>query len=179
MKLYTKTGDGGETALFDGTRVPKCDQRVTAYGDIDELNAILGSALSFGMEDDLAAVVLQIQRDLFAVGARLADPRDPSRNRAQKTTIGELEVRRLEDAIDRYEAELSPLQSFLLPGGNRTAATFHIARSVCRRAERNIVAIDSSCVPSEVLKYVNRLSDLLFVLARVTNRRYEIPEQKW
>ena len=179
MKIYTKAGDGGETSLFDGTKVPKCDPRVTAYGEIDELNAILGLALAWGIEDDLAALVLQIQRDLFAVGGRLADPRDPSRNRAKKTTIGELEVLRLEEAIDRYEAELSPLQSFLLPGGSRTAATFHVARSVCRRAERNIVAIASGAVQPEVLQYVNRLSDLLFVLARVTNRRCEITEQKW
>ena len=179
MKLYTKTGDGGKTALFDGTRVPKCDPRVTAYGDIDELNAILGLSLAWGIDDDLAALVLQIQRDLFAVGARLADPRAPSRNRVKKTSIGEIEVRRLEEAIDRYEAELSPLQSFLLPGGSRTAATFHVARSVCRRAERNIVAIASGAVQPEVLQYVNRLSDLLFVLARVTNRRCEITEQKW
>ena len=179
MKLYTKVGDGGETALFDGTKVPKCDPRVIAYGEIDELNAILGLALACGIEEDLSALVLQIQRDLFAVGARLADPRDPSRNRAKKITIGELEVRRLEEAIDRYEADLSPLQSFLLPGGSQTAAAFHVARSVCRRAERNIVAIGSGSVHPEVLKYVNRLSDLLFVLARVTNCRCEIPEQKW
>ena len=179
MTLYTKTGDGGETALFDGTRVPKSEGRVAAYGDVDELNAALGLALAAGVDDDLSALIGHIQRDLFAVGARLADPRERIAERVEKTNLGESSVRRLEDAIDQYEAELPPLRRFLLPGGNQPASAFHLARAVCRRAERSIVALGAPCVPPHVLQYVNRLSDLLFVLARVTNHRGQVAEREW
>ena len=179
MALYTKTGDGGETALFDGTRVPKSDGRVAAYGDVDELNATLGLALAAGVDDDVSALVGHIQRDLFAVGARLADPRERIAGRIEKTDLGESNVRRLEDAIDQYEAELPPLRRFLLPQGNQAASAFHLARAVCRRAERSIVALGAQRAPAEVVRYINRLSDLLFVLARLTNHRGQVAEREW
>ena len=179
MTLYTKTGDGGETALFDGTRVLKSDGRVAAYGDVDELNATLGLALAAGVGDDLSALVGHIQRDLFAVGARLADPREHIAERVEKADLGESGVRRLEDAIDKYDAEVPPLRRFLLPGGNKAASAFHLARAVCRRAERSIVALGAQRIPPRVVQYMNRLSDLLFVLARVANRRGQVVEREW
>ena len=179
MTLYTKTGDSGETALFDGTRVSKSEGRVAAYGDVDELNATLGLALAAGVDDDLSALLGHIQRDLFAVGARLADPRDRIAERVEKADLAESSVRRLEDAIDRYDAEVPPLRRFLLPGGSQTASAFHLARAVCRRAERSIVALGVQRTPPEVLRYINRLSDLLFVLARVTNHRGQVAEREW
>ena len=179
MTLYTKTGDAGETALFDGTRVLKSEARVAAYGDVDELNAALGLALAAGVDDDLSVLIGRIQRDLFAVGARLADPRERIAERVEKTDLGEGSVRQLEDAIDQYEAELPPLRRFLLPGGNQAASAFHLARAVCRRAERSIVALGARCIPAHVLQYVNRLSDLLFVLARVSNHRGQVAEREW
>ena len=179
MTLYTKTGDGGETALFDGTRVRKSEGRVAAYGDVDELNATLGIALASGVDDDLSELVGHIQRDLFALGSRLADPRERIADRVEKTDLGEADVRRLEDAIDRYDAELPPLRRFVLPGGSAAASAFHLARGVCRRAERSIVALGAQRVPIQLLQYINRLSDLLFVLARVTNRRRDVPEREW
>ena len=179
MTLYTKTGDGGETALFDGTRVLKSEGRVAAYGDVDELNATLGLALAAGVDDDLSTLVGHIQRDLFAVGARLADPRERIAERVEKADLGEGSVRRLEDAIDQYDAELPPLRRFLLPGGDQAASAFHLARAVCRRAERSIVALGTQHAPTQVLQYINRLSDLLFVLARVTNHRGQVAEREW
>jgi len=179
MTLYTKTGDAGETALFDGTRVPKSEGRVSAYGDIDELNAALGLALAAGVDGDLGELLGRIQRDLFAFGARLADPRERIADRVDKTDLGEADVRRLEDAIDRYDAELLPLRRFLLPGGCSTAAAFHLARAVCRRAERSIVSLGAETIPTELLQYINRLSDLLFVLARVANHRNAVAEREW
>lgn len=179
MTLYTKTGDGGETALIDGTRVPKSEGRVAAYGDVDELNAVLGLVLAAGVDDDLAELVGRIQRDLFAVGARLADPRERIAERVEKTDLDEDDVRRLEDAIDRYDAEVPPLRRFLLPGGGQAASALHLARAVCRRAERSIVALGVQRVPTQLLQYVNRLSDLLFALARVTNHRGQIVEREW
>jgi cob(I)alamin adenosyltransferase len=179
MKLYTKTGDGGETALFDGTRVLKSEGRVAAYGDVDELNAVLGLALAAGVDEDLSALIEHIQRDLFAVGARLADPRERIAERVEKTDLGESSIRRLEDAIDQYEVELPLLRRFLLPGGNKAASAFHVARAVCRRAERSVVALGAHCVPPHVIQYVNRLSDLLFVLARLANHRGQVAEREW
>ena len=179
MTLYTKTGDGGETALFDGTRVPKSEGRVAAYGDVDELNAVLGLVLAAGVDDDLAELVGHIQRDLFAVGARLADPRERIAERVEKTDLDEDDVRRLEDAIDRYDAEVPPLRRFLLPGGGQSASALHLARAVCRRAERSIVALGVQRVPTQLLQYINRLSDLLFALARVANHRGQIAEREW
>jgi cob(I)alamin adenosyltransferase len=178
VKLYTKTGDAGETSLFDGTRVSKTNERVDAYGEVDELNAWLGLSRSSGLDPDLAAALLQIQRDLFAVGAELADPRHKIAARVTKAAIGDAEVRRLEETIDRLETELRPLTRFILPGGSFGGAALHVARTVCRRVERRVVALQPPVEPV-ILRYLNRLSDLLFVLARATNRRAAVSETEW
>ena len=178
MKIYTRTGDAGETSLFDGTRVSKADGRVDAYGDVDELNAWLGLARAAGLDADLDPLLVRIQQDLFALGAQLADPRDRIAERVRKAALGESDVERLEQLIDRLESELPPLRRFILAGGVPAGAALHVARTVCRRAERRMVSLTP--VPDAVLiKYVNRLSDLLFVLARAVNHRAGAPETEW
>ncbi len=179
MTLYTGTGDRGETALFDGTRVSKSDRRVAAYGDVDELNAVIGVGISAGVDPDVNELLEVIQRDLFALGARLADPETRIAARVTKTELGDDDVRRLERAIDRYDGEPPPLRRFLLPGGSPAAAALHHARAVCRRAERSIVALGADAMPTALLQYVNRLSDLLFALARVVNHRRGMAEREW
>lgn len=182
VKIYTKTGDRGETGLFDGTRVPKHAPRVAAYGDVDELNAMLGMALAFIREDEeLRACILEIQRDLFVVGAQLADPsaRVVAR-RGDKAQFSEEKVTQLEQWIDQFETQLSPLRQFILPGGSKGGATLHLARTVCRRAERSIVALSEQvAIPPLVIMYMNRLSDFLFTAARLENQRRERPEIPW
>jgi len=177
MKIYTRTGDRGETGLFDGTRVSKADARVDAYGEIDEVNAWLGLARAAGIDADLIAVVDHLQRDLFAIGARLADPAQRIAARVDKADLGEAAIARLEQTIDRLEEELPPLRRFILPGGSPAGAALHLARVVCRRAERRIVALGD--VDPVILTYVNRLSDLLFVMGRAANRRAAAPELEW
>lgn len=183
MKIYTRTGDTGETGLFDGTRVLKSDARVATYGDVDELNAWLGLARSMlAGEAELAEMIVQIQRDLFAVGARLADPSHKIADRVAKAGIGSTDVVRLERWIDMLESMLPPLRRFILAGGSNAGATLHVARTVCRRAERAMVALradDESAVEPALIIYVNRLSDLLFVMARVANFRDDTPEIEW
>ena len=179
MPLYTGTGDGGETALVDGTRVSKSEGRVAAYGDVDELNAALGVALAAELDPDIQDIVAEIQRDLFAVGTHLADPRAKVTQRVAKTRVDDGSVRRLETWIDTLETALPPLKKFLLPGGGPAGAALHVARAVCRRAERNVVALGVEVVPSVILRYVNRLSDLLFVLARTVNHRRGVQESEW
>ena len=178
MKLYTRTGDTGETSLFGGTRARKDDPRVDAYGEVDELNAWLGLARASSIDPDLAAELEQLQRDLFALGAQLADPAEQIAARVTKAALADEEVTRLERLIDRMEAELPPLRRFILAGGAPAGAALHVARTVCRRAERRIVALDPPVDPV-LLRYVNRLSDLLFVLARVANHRAGAPEIEW
>ena len=178
MKIYTKTGDTGDTSLFDGTRVRKDDARVDAYGEVDELNAWLGVVLTEQPDQPLATALVQIQRDLFALGAQLADPVDKIAARVTKAVISEVDVARLEGLIDRLEEELPPLRRFILAGGTPAAAALHVARAVCRRAERRMVAL-APPVDRVLLRYVNRLSDLLFVLARVVNHRAGVPETEW
>ncbi len=179
MTLYTGTGDRGETALFDGTRVLKSDGRVAAYGDVDELNAVIGLGIAAGVDSDLVELLRAIQRDLFALGAQLADPETRIAARVTKTDLDDDDVRRLERAIDQYDSEPPPLRRFLLPGGSPAAAALHHARAVCRRAERSIVALGSDTVPNALLQYINRLSDLLFAIARVLNHRQSVAEQEW
>jgi cob(I)alamin adenosyltransferase len=178
VKLYTRTGDAGETALFDGTRVSKADRRVEAYGDVDELNAWIGMVRAAAIDSDLDEALAGIQRDLLALGAELADPGDRIAARVTKAALGDAAVVGLEQLIDRFGAELPPLRRFILAGGSPPGAALHVARTVCRRAERRIVALGPA-VPPVLLRYVNRLSDLLFVLARLVNHRAGAPEREW
>ena len=178
MKLYTRTGDAGETSLFGGTRARKDDPRVDAYGEVDELNAWLGLARASSIDAELATELQQLQRDLFALGAQLADPADKIAARVTKAALVDNDVARLERLIDKMEDELPPLRRFILAGGAPAGAALHVARTVCRRAERRIVALDPPVDPV-LLRYVNRLSDLLFVLARVANHRAGAPEIEW
>ena len=179
MKIYTRTGDAGETALFDGTRVSKADPRVEAYGHIDELNAVLGQARAAGVDPALDAWLDRLQRDLFAVGAQLADPADRIAARVTKASLGSDDTARLERWIDEAETELPALRRFVLPGGTPAAAALHLARTVCRRAERHIVGLGPEAVDAGLLAFVNRLSDLLFVLARLANARAGAADQEW
>jgi cob(I)alamin adenosyltransferase len=179
VKIYTKTGDSGETSLFDNTRVSKSDTRVDAYGEVDEVNACLGAARAAGMDDDMAALVESLQKDLFALGARLADPSSRIAPRVEKAVIGEAAIERLEHAIDRLEETLPPLRRFILPGGAPAGALLHLARTVCRRAERRVVALGTGTVDPVLIVYLNRLSDLLFVMARAVNHRSGVPETEW
>ena len=178
MKIYTRTGDAGETSLFGGSRVSKADSRVDAYGDVVELNAWLGLVRANSLDADLTEPLVRIQQDLFALGAQLADPRDRIAERVRKASLGDADVERLEQLIDRLESELPPLRRFILAGGSPAGAALHVARTVCRRAERRMVALTP--LPDAVLiRYVNRLSDLLFVIARVVNHRAGMPEIEW
>ncbi|PWT86577.1 MAG: ATP:cob(I)alamin adenosyltransferase [Blastocatellia bacterium] len=178
MKIYTRTGDAGETSFFDGTRVRKDDRRVDAYGEVDELNAWLGLARSSLDDRDIAEDLVRIQRDLFALGAQLADPADKIATRVNKASLTLADVERLESLIDRLEQELTPLRRFILAGGTPPAAALHVARAVCRRAERRIVALQPPVEPA-LLQYVNRLSDALFVIARAVNSRAGVRETEW
>jgi cob(I)alamin adenosyltransferase len=179
VKIYTRTGDAGETALFDGTRVPKTDPRVAAYGDVDELNAVLGVARAARLVPDLDDLVVRVQRDLHAIGARLADPEHRIAARVGKAQLTAADVDRLEQWIDRYESELPPLRHFILAGGSPAGAALHVARTVCRRVERVVVGLGPEATDAVVLTYLNRLSDLLFVLARLVNHRDGVPETAW
>lgn len=167
-RIYTKTGDQGETALGDGRRVPKDHVRVAAYGTVDELNAVLGLGLAEGgREGDL---IRGIQNDLFDVGADLCVPLVAGEEPGQRLRVQPAQVERLERTIDQLNERLAPLTSFVLPGGTPAAAWCHLARTVCRRAEREVVTLArSEDVNPHVVVYLNRLSDLLFVLARVAN----------
>jgi cob(I)alamin adenosyltransferase len=178
MRIYTKTGDAGETALFDGTRVQKSDPRVDAYGEVDELNAWLGLVRAHAPDAEIDRMLDAIQRDLFALGARLADPRHKIAGRVEKAALTDDDVTRLEGWIDALETGVPPLRRFILAGGVPAAAMLHVARAVCRRAERRIVALD----PGDdriVIPYMNRLSDLLFVMARAANHRAGVREAEW
>jgi cob(I)alamin adenosyltransferase len=178
VKIYTRTGDAGETSLFDGTRISKADPRVDAYGEVDELNAWLGLARSASLDQDLDGEIARIQQDLFALGARLADPTAKIAARVTKATISDTEVERLERLIDRLETDLPPLRRFILAGGAPAGAALHVARSVCRRAERRMVALEPPA-DAVLIRYINRLSDLLFVLARAVNHRAGVAETEW
>ena len=177
MKIYTKTGDAGETGLFDGTRVLKSDGRVATYGEVDELNACLGLARAVSGDEQLNGMLERMQRDLFALGATLADPSHRIADRVTKAAISPDDIAQLENWIDTLESELTPLRRFILPGGSPAAAALHVARTVCRRAERAMVALGG--LEPELLVYINRVSDLLFVMARAANHRSNTPETEW
>ncbi len=181
LKIYTKTGDDGQTGLFGGGRVEKDDQRVDAYGEVDELNAVLGMARAVELMPRIDEVLVPVQRDLFSIGALLATP-DHAKMREQldKARIDGERIGQLERAIDACEQELEPLTAFILPGGTPKSAALHVARTVCRRAERRVVALKREVpVPELVVIYLNRLSDLLFMLARVANKRAGAGEVTW
>jgi cob(I)alamin adenosyltransferase len=180
VKIYTKAGDAGQTGLVNGSRVGKADPRVAAYGDVDELSAALGVVRAHAADAGLAGLLEAIQRDLFAVGAQLADPSARVAARKAKAAVPPERVAALEAAIDEREAGMPPLRAFLLPGGTPLAAFLHVARTVCRRAERGVVALSQSAeIDPAILVYLNRLSDLLFVLARFENLRAGLPEERW
>ncbi len=180
MKIYTRRGDSGETDLFGGERVRKEHLRVEAYGQVDELNASLGAALAQSDHEDFVSLGQTIQSALFDLGSFLATPDRAHREKAKIPEVGEADVDVLEREIDRLEGELEPLANFVLPGGTPAAAAFHVARTVCRRAERMAVALDSrEPLGGLSLRYLNRLSDLLFVMARVENRRAGREDVPW
>jgi cob(I)alamin adenosyltransferase len=181
MKIYTKTGDRGDTGLFGGGRVAKSHPRVEAYGDVDELNAMLGFVRATEPLPRIDSILVPIQEDLFAIGALLATPdRDKMRQHLEKAKVDDARIAELEHAIDDGDAELEPLRSFILPGGTPKAAALHVARTVCRRAERRVVELASDTeIPQLVIIYLNRLSDLLFTLARVANRAAGTSEVTW
>lgn len=181
MKIYTRTGDSGDTGLFGGGRVPKDHPRVAAYGDVDELNAAIGVARATGPLPRIDELLVPIQRDLFAIGSLLATPdRDKMAQHLEKAQVTDARIAELERAIDDCERELEPLRAFILPGGTPRAAALHVARTVCRRAERSVVALRrSEDLPEIVVIYLNRLSDLLFMLARVANRESGAAEVTW
>jgi cob(I)alamin adenosyltransferase len=181
MKIYTKTGDAGDTGLFGGGRVGKDHPRVEAYGDVDELNAVLGTVRASEQMPRIDEIIVRVQRDLFSIGALLATPnRDKMTEQLEKARVDDARIVELEHAIDDCERELDPLRSFILPGGTPKAAALHVARTVCRRAERRVVALQREIdVPELVVRYLNRLSDLLFMLARVANRRAGAGEVTW
>jgi cob(I)alamin adenosyltransferase len=179
VKIYTKTGDGGETGLFGGGRVPKDDPRVDSYGEVDELNAALGVVRSFGVDSELAWLCQVLQDQLFTVVAVLATPKG-SKADGHIPHIQPDWIAQMEKEIDRFEEELPKLTSFVLPGGSQAAAALHLARCICRRAERKVVAlVRDGTVAKDVVVYLNRLSDLLFTVARVANHRAGVQDIPW
>jgi len=179
MKIYTKTGDEGTTGLFGGGRVRKDEARVEAYGTVDELNSVVGLALAESLPEDARAVLAAVQEDLFVVGAELATVAGKEAKLPMQL-LGESRTLSLESAIDRMEAELPPLTTFVMPGGSRGGAALHQARTVCRRAERRVLAASrETLIRREILVYLNRLSDLLFVAARRANQAASIADVPW
>lgn len=180
-RIYTRTGDAGDTALFGGGRVPKDHPRVCAYGDVDELNSSLGVVRATMPTDLLDPLLEQIQRDLFAIGGHLATPH-PEKVRAalERAELSADRITEFERVIDESTDELEPLRKFILPGGSPKAAALHMSRTICRRAERHVVALAATDeVPDLFLVYLNRLSDLLFTLARLANHRAGIGDVTW
>jgi cob(I)alamin adenosyltransferase len=179
MKIYTKTGDGGETGLFGGARVSKASLRVEAYGEVDELNSAIGWARLTAGDAELDALLNQIQNDLFEVGAELGSTSE-RKEKGSMPMVEEIQVETLERAIDHYEEGSPPLTSFVLPGGSEGAARFHLARCICRRAERSVVALGAQeTIRGEIFRYLNRLSDLLFTLARHANHEAGVEDIPW
>ncbi len=177
MKIYTKMGDKGETGLFGGKRISKDADRIEAYGTVDELNAMIGVMRSFRLPKAVEGILAEIQRNLFVVGAELASPGEKA---LQAEKISAEHISSLEQSIDKFEATLPKLSSFILPEGTSAAAHFHFARTVCRRAERRVIHLSKSeNVGEQIIIYFNRLSDLLFVLARYVNYFSKHREETW
>ena len=181
MKIYTRTGDQGTTGLFGGGRVAKSHPRVAAYGDVDELNSVLGWVRATPPTEFFEPLLDQIQRDLFSIGGHLATP-EPDKVRAAlvKADLSADRVSQFEATMDQADRELPVLRAFVIPGGSPKAAAFHLARTICRRAERNVVALAADVfVPADFVTYLNRLSDLLFTLARLANHRVGLADVTW
>jgi len=171
-RIYTRTGDDGTTGLGDGTRVPKNHPRVEAYGTVDELSSVIGLLLCESIPDEIRRTLIGIQHKLLDLGGELSVP--------GRQIIRDVDVSDLEELLDRLNAELPPLKEFILPGGSRAAALCHCARTVCRRAERRVYSLSlAETIPAPTLKYLNRLSDLLFVMARHLNRVADVPDTLW
>lgn len=180
MKIYTKTGDKGETSLFGGQRVWKDNPRLAAYGTVDELNSVIGIAVAELKSKELIDVLLSIQNDLFTMGSDLATPFDKGNKGFIIPRINEEKTELLEKFIDRFDSKLPELKNFILPGGTKAASQIHFARTVCRRCEREVVALSKvEEINLEVEKYLNRLSDLLFVLARYENYSSDVSDIEW
>lgn len=179
VSIYTKTGDTGDTSLFDGTRVSKTHPRVIAYGDVDEVQACLGMVRAAGLPQELDDMCVSLQRDLFALGARLADPSHRIAKRVEKIVINDETIARLEGWIDKLDEEIPKLSYFILSDGCPAGAALHYARTVCRRAERSVLLLGADAVEPIVIVYLNRLSDLLFTIARAANHRAGVPETRW
>jgi cob(I)alamin adenosyltransferase len=177
MKIYTRTGDDGQTGLYGGGRLPKSDVRIVAYGSIDELNAQLGVCRAVGLASEVDQLVARLQNEMFSLGAELSSP---SGRAPAELCLGDEDVARLEGEIDCFDAQLPPLKTFILPGGTAASAALHVARAVCRRAEREVVALaQTAAVRPTVLRYLNRVSDLLFVLARYANYAANSSDVLW
>jgi len=180
MKIYTKTGDKGETGLFGGDRVSKSSERIEAYGTVDELSSFLGLAKSEVKDKEVKKLLEKIQNELFTVGSDLATPDTEKNKKLNIVRVPEKFYTDAEKAIDYFEGKLEPLKNFILPGGTKTSALLHVCRSICRRAERKIVKLNGSEKISEnILVYVNRLADLFFVLARYENKSAGVQDTKW
>jgi cob(I)alamin adenosyltransferase len=178
MRIYTRTGDKGDTSLFGGQRVPKDALRIEAYGTVDELNTVLGVVRADNVDPEIDRLVAEIQDHLFALGADLATPRSSTRKAVRRFEVHD--ARPLEKLIDSLDSKLKPLKSFIVPGGSPIAARIHFARTVCRRAERAVVRLSrNEDIGEGMIVYLNRLSDYLFVLARYVNFRSHVEEVKW
>jgi cob(I)alamin adenosyltransferase len=176
MHIYTKFGDSGETALLSGKKVSKAHPRVAAYGSVDELNAFLGLIIAFSDLEIVRKPLTQAQKDLLTIGAQLSC----SNSSVKTPKVDELRIADMEKAIDKIEEELPALHHFILPGGSKTASMIHLARTVCRRAERNVVALSKEeKIDPKVIVYLNRLGDYLFMLARLVNRKKRVEETVW
>lgn len=178
MKIYTKTGDDGTTGLFGGTRVQKHSPRVDAYGTVDETNATLGVARATGLDPDADTLLSEVQGALFTLGAELSTAPGKEKNLKMRL-VSDGDIALLEQGIDRTETTLPPLKNFVLPGGTPQSAALHLARTVCRRAERAVLGLSDPAPRREVVVYLNRLSDLLFVLARRENHRQDVADVPW
>ena len=180
IKIYTKTGDRGQTSLFGGKRVWKNNQRVDTYGNLDELSSLIGFAISFDLDKKVKKVLEHIQNDLLNIGAQLANPKKLGADKSKVFIFGTEKALSLEKLIDRYDSKLEPLRTFILPGGTKAAAFLHFSRATSRRVERALVSLNrKETINPHILEYINRLSDLLFVLARYLNKRGKFKETLW
>jgi len=176
MKIYTKTGDDGTTGIQNGARISKSHPRIIAYGTIDEINSSIGIVLSYELDDELRDLLIKIQNELFVIGADLSNPNLEDKKNRVTTEM----VKNLEDRIDHFEKELEPIKKFILPGGHKIGSLIHASRTICRRAENNLVLLsEKEKININCLMYINRLSDLLFVLARIVNKRNGVSDIFW